>query len=257
MADNNEYGWGLSRNLPILIILLIILGFLVANVITFNDIAVAPEDPNQTITKSRASYLYWFNLIILLFVLTIIILLVMFMWRNKNTPNVDYFGKNITIIDAATGKNIKKDRDLYKSKKSLEEIAAASVTDIPYNRIDVITEKSISNNIVSTQQQPNSPFAKIKQNKYCQDNGILDENCDFVFDKFTNKQPPCQNSSSALDCNNTFLNEYKSCKENNIPNKDCLLVTEKYIQKDSPCQNTTTKAECYNAINQQLESLNQ
>ena len=121
MEDKNPYGWGLSRNLPILIILLVILGFLTANVITLNNIAIAPEDPNQTVSKNSATSLYWFNLIILIFVLIVIILLIMFMYRNKNTPNVDYFGKNITIIGDETRKEI-----MEQNKKYIGSLEAAA-----------------------------------------------------------------------------------------------------------------------------------
>lgn len=237
MADNNEYGWGLSRNLPILIILLIILGFLVANVITFNDIAVAPEDPNQTITKSRASYLYWFNLIILLFVLTIIILLVMFMWRNKNTPNVDYFGKNITIIDATTGKNIKKDKNAYKSKKSLEEIATPAIANIQGLGTANSTEPTTS--VKNYLNSSDSNYAKVLAPPPAAGpvGGIITQ-ANLAQEEFKNR-----------------ANKY--CAKNNIPLDQCSDVTKRNMEREFPCENTNTTLECYNAINEQLESLNQ
>ncbi len=213
MADNNDYGWGWSRNLPILIILLIISGFLIANVITFNNISVAPEDPNQAITKSRASYLYWFNLIILLFVITIIILLIMFMYRNKNTPYVEYFGKNINIIDTKTGKEIKEARTVQKHKKSLEAIAEKSV---PKDEIKEVTVSTANGPVQIT----------LVNGKALPDNRVTES-----FDKVG----PISNARKV-----NFYDE-SDCANSGVPHDFCSDV-----KNDSSCKNEGLNlTECY------------
>lgn len=268
MADNNEYGWGLSRNLPILIILLIILGFLVANVITFNDIAVAPEDPNQTITKSRASYLYWFNLIILLFVLTIIILLVMFMWRNKNTPNVDYFGKNITIIDTTKGKEIKAAKDNYKKNNSLEEIVKNDTNAVPINQkiLNIVGSPEFNHAKVLVRPPAAGPVGDFD----CVEAGINNaETCNEIKDSINNPEGYCNQigvtsirgclkvsesirGSSVSKFVPTIIPDFGSATEDcaaaGITNTDtCNIVTESVMYNDGICnqKNIYNIGECY------------
>ncbi len=172
MEDKNPYGWGLSRNLPILIILLVILGFLTANVITLNNIAIAPEDPNQTVSKNSATSLYWFNLIILIFVLIVIILLIMFMYRNKNTPNVDYFGKNITIIGDETRKNIEEKNQEY--KKGLQVIFEQKVKEAEAARISQLKAECQTEGITNENTCNNVINSIITNQKICNTNDIKD-----------------------------------------------------------------------------------